>query len=117
MPPRGGDRPGAPTITRYTTGVDANNDPIITIYWTAPANNGGQTVTHYEVGLGLPPLIHDSWQNVGDVLSYQLGGSINGVDSLIHISPLGNYYIGVRAVNASGAGSISNVPYVTATDV
>ena len=89
--------PGAPASLIASAG-----DAQITLTWTAPTSDGGSPVTHYEVEKGA------AWINVGNVLTCDSTGLINGT----------TYTFKVRAANAIGAGPaavVTATPVATAT--
>jgi fibronectin type 3 domain-containing protein len=92
-PPPPVDPPGAPVLNSATGG-----NSQVTLAWTAPADDGGASITNYEVrrsiGSGSEVLV----ATVGNVLTYTDPGLSNGV----------TYYYVVVAVNSEGAGAVSN---------
>ena len=107
-------RPGAPTIdsltrdTRPPEEIGPPSHALLTVSWSAPANNGGSAITSYDVRLfphdyyNMPWIgyqIDREWFVLEDIgysgdLNVTLQGMVKGV----------NYEIQVRAVNAAGEG-------------
>jgi predicted phage tail protein len=87
------DPPGAPTLTGATGG-----DSQVTLTWTAPADDGGASITNYQVLRGTSSGGEVLVATVGDVLTYADPGLTNGQ----------TYYYVVAAVNSAGAGAASN---------
>lgn len=85
-PAGGSTAPGAPATISATP---ASRGTTGTINWTAPASDGGSTITGYKVS-GLPggPF------NLGDVLTYDASNLVPGTQ----------YNVDVQAVNTNGAG-------------
>ena len=90
---------GAPTMPRTLSATPGNERAVLS--WSAPANDGGSTVTGYEVrnaeGASVPG--NTSWTPVGDVTTHTVSGLTNGTQ----------YAFEVRAVNAHGAGPAAEV--------
>lgn len=85
--------PGTPVITGVTP-------TSATASYTAPSDNGGQTVTSYQVQYATDAAF------TTDVVT-----QANGI--LANLTPGVTYYVRVRAVNASGAGPWSGVSTFT----
>ena len=85
------DRPGAPTGLTFTPG-----DAQLEVNWTAPSNNGGRTITGYDV---------EYRSGVGGSFT---GASHTGTATTATITGLTNgqaYQVRVRAKNSYGAGA------------
>ncbi len=85
--------PGAPTIGTATAGHGS-----ATVTWTAPASNGGSSITGYLI----TPYIGTTEQTaitVGDLLSYDVTGLTNGI----------TYTFTVAAINAINTGPSSGM--------
>lgn len=87
--------PGAPTLNSATAGINS-----VALGWSAPANNGGASITGYAIyrsttagGEGTTP-----YANVGNVTSYTDPSATGGV----------TYYYKVAAKNSVGTGAQSN---------
>ena len=81
--------PGAPTGLGATGG-----DQEVDLMWTAPASNGGQSITDYEYEQGGS----GTWTSTGSTVpSYTVTGLTNGQP----------YRFRVRALNSAGAGAAS----------
>ena len=79
-------KPGIPTELTATRG-----DGTVDLAWTAPADDGGARITHYEVDIGES----GNWiRTSGAATSHRIGNLTNGE----------NYDFRVRAVNAAGGG-------------
>jgi hypothetical protein len=94
--------PGAPTLNSATPGAGS-----VALSWTAPASNGGASITGYKVyrattsgGEGATPVA-----TVGNVTSYTDSGLTGGTP----------YYYEVAAVNSAGTGSVSGERSATPT--
>ena len=85
--------PTAPTITSATPG-----NAQVTLTWTAPASNGGTSITNYRIYRGTTPGSETLLTTLGNVLTYTNTGLINGQ----------TYYYKVSAVNSVGEGPQSN---------
>jgi hypothetical protein len=84
--------PGAITGLALTvTGV------TMTLSWSAPANNGGASITDYVIEYKL--LADTNWNLLTRAASTSLSGSISG------LNPTTRYSVRVAAVNAAGIGS------------
>jgi|GEM_PF-3414229 len=88
-----GSVPGAPTLVSATP----NGDQSLEIIWTAPADNGGDSITNYEIGYN-PQGGASGTTDVGNVTSATLTGLVNGTQ----------YGIKVRAQNGVGYSTDSN---------
>jgi hypothetical protein len=88
-----------PTAPGVPTGLSAvRGDSSITLSWTAPASNGGSSITDYVVQVynyGGNPAV---WTTVSDGTSTATSATITGLAS-------GFYDLRVAAVNAIGQGS------------
>ena len=91
--------PGAPAIDAVTAG-----DRALTAAWSAPASDGGDAITAYDVR-HIPSdatdksddqwtVVDDAWSAASGALAYTVGGLTTDVA----------YDVQVRAVNAAGAG-------------
>ena len=97
------DIPGAPTIATQIVPGDAS----LTVAWAAPINTGSSAITAYDlryIETGAADKSDANWTVVGDVwaagsgsLQYTLSGLTGGTQ----------YYVQVRAVNATGASAWS----------
>ena len=85
--------PGAPTLT----GASAGNGSV-TLSWSAPASDGGASVTNYEIYRGTTSGGEVKVAETGNVLSYPDTGLTNGT----------TYYYKVSAKNSVGEGALSN---------
>ena len=85
--------PGAPTLTSANGG-----DGSVTLQWTAPASDGGSTITGYNVYRGESSGVETLLTKVGNVTSYVDGAVTNGT----------TYWYQVSAVNTAGEGPRSN---------
>ena len=90
----------------------APGDGEVVLRWTAPASDGGETITRYEyrskATSSLPFVSSDSWTSAGTALTATVGSLTNGTP----------YSFEVRAVNTVGAGTAattSATPMATAT--
>jgi titin len=83
--------PGAPTITRVTSG-----NQLISVAFAAPANNGGSAISNYEYSLNGGLWVPRS--PVSTTSPLIVGGLVNGTAVAVRI----------RAINAMGAGESSN---------
>ena len=94
--------PGAPAIGSVTSG-----DRMLTVAWSAPAEDGGRNITRYDlryIRSDAPSKADANWTERDSVwrsgaLRYPLSGLTNGVE----------YEVQVRAMNAVGAGPWSPV--------
>ena len=98
----------SPNITPATepdapTGLSATvSDQRVDLIWTAPASNGGATITYYEYELDFS----GTWTSTGGTAtSYTVTGLTNGQ----------SYTFRVRAVNRVGAGAASGSQSATPT--
>ena len=78
---------------RTPTGLTATRgDGTVDLAWTAPADDGGARITHYEVNINQK----GNWiRTSGTAVSHRIGNLTNGVE----------YAFRVRAVNAAGGGN------------
>ena len=91
--------PDAPTSLRSTRG-----DQQVTLRWTAPANDGGEPITHYEYEQDES----GTWTSTGGTATrYPVTGLTNGQ----------TYTFRVRAVNSIGASGESNQVTATPSEV
>jgi hypothetical protein len=95
--------PGKPTITSVTPGYTPSAGFFITVYFSAPAPNGGSPVTSYNFysGTSSPPL---------SVVDVELYTEV----MVLGLSPTTTYYFQVSALNALGEGAKST-PIASAT--
>ena len=92
-PPPPADPPSAPTLSA-TPGNGS-----VTLSWTAPADDGGASVTAYEVYRGTSAGTATLLATVGNALTYRDAGRLtNGT----------TYWYQVAAVNSAGVGARSN---------
>ncbi|MGD0818111.1 MAG: fibronectin type III domain-containing protein [Methanomassiliicoccales archaeon] len=91
--------PGAPTLTSATAGVNS-----AVLVWTAPASNGGSPITGYLVYYG-PSGVMTQFDDVRTAMT--LNVNVTGLTAGTH------YYFGVKAANAAGNSSMSNVLNIT----
>ncbi|WP_349361998.1 alkaline phosphatase family protein [Streptomyces sp. PH10-H1] len=103
--PIAGTPPGAPTGLTASAGNGQNS-----LSWTAPASNGGVSITSYKVYRGTSPgtetlLTSGGCSALGTVLSCTDTGLTNGQ----------TYYYKVSAVNSLGEGAQSNEANATPT--
>ena len=94
--------PGAPAISTVTPG-----DTTLTVAWSEPSNNGGATITAYDLRHILTnatdkadanwTVIEDAWTTGGGALSDEITGLANDME----------YDVQVRAVNSVGDGAWS----------
>ncbi|UCG68777.1 MAG: fibronectin type III domain-containing protein, partial [Thermoplasmata archaeon] len=92
--------PEAPTDLAATAG-----DSYVYLTWTAPASDGGSSITIYRIYRGTSSDSLNLLIDVGDVLYYNDTGVDNGV----------TYYYKVSAVNVIGEGPLSDGDDVSAT--
>jgi predicted phage tail protein len=71
---------------------------VVTLTWTAPADDGGAAISNYEVRRATSSGNEVLVATVGNVLTYTDSGLTNGQ----------TYYYVVAAVNSAGAGVVSN---------
>ena len=91
--------PDAPTSLRSTRG-----DQQVTLRWTAPTNDGGESITHYEYEQNES----GTWTSTGGTATrYTVTGLTNGQ----------TYMFRVRAVNSIGASGESNQVTATPSEV
>ena len=86
--------PGAP----QNLTASQNKPRGIDLAWSAPASNGGATITGYQIYRGTSSGTETLYTTVGNVSKYKDTGTTKGRI----------YYYRVVAVNAIGAGSSSN---------
>ena len=87
--------PGAPTIPSTFGG-----DGQITISWTAPASNGGATITDYIIQYSADTV---NWTTFNDSVSTTTSATITGLTNGV------TYYFRVAAVNSAGTGPYSAI--------
>ena len=81
----GAQTPGTPTIASVTAG-----DGSLTVAWTAPGNQGGSTITSYDL------------RHIETGISGSLERTVDGLDGEV------SYDVQVRAVNDEGSGDWSS---------
>jgi fibronectin type 3 domain-containing protein len=84
--------PSAPTIESVVPG-----NGYVTLTWSAPASNGGSSVTGYKIYRGTASGSETLLATVGNVLAYEDVSVVNGV----------TYYYRVAAVSSIGEGLLS----------
>jgi fibronectin type 3 domain-containing protein len=90
--------PGAPPWLRATAGKGQ-----VTLSWAAPASNGGSPITGYRIYVGTTSTFHGGRTYVTKGTSYPVPDLSAGT----------TYYFAVAAVNAHGAGPLSQVATAT----
>ena len=85
--------PGAPSLAAPTAG-----NGTVALTWTAPASNGGATITDYAVYRATTSGGEVFLANTGGALTYNDSGLSNGT----------TYYYEVAAINSAGTGALSN---------
>jgi sugar lactone lactonase YvrE len=88
--------PGAPTGLALTNGSGQ-----VSLTWTAPASNGGSTLLGYNVYQGTS----SGGESATPVNATLITGTS---DTVTGLSPTGNYYFVVKAVNGVGSSGPSN---------
>jgi fibronectin type 3 domain-containing protein len=96
-PPPPPDPPSAPALSASA------GDASALLSWTAPADDGGATISGYEVYRGTSPGSATLHATVGNVLTFTDTGLTNGT----------SYWYRVAAVNVAGTGDLSNEVSVT----
>lgn len=86
------DPASAPSLTA------TRGNGSVTLTWTAPADDGGASVTNYEIYRGTSTGTAVLVATVGNVLTYRNAGLTNGT----------TYWFQVAAVNSAGVGARSN---------
>ena len=85
----------------------ATSHDMVTLTWTAPADDGGLAVTGYEYRSyetsGTPP---DAWEDAGAVLTVDVTGLTKNTD----------YTFEVRAMNSAGSGPATSATATTLRD-
>ena len=99
-PPPPPTAPGAPNLTSATAG-----NASVALSWTAPASDGGSSITGYEIWRGTTSGAASLLTTVGLVTSYTDASVSNGT----------TYYYQVAAVNAVDTGPGSNERSATPT--
>ena len=99
----------APGVPRTLTATAGDGEVVLT--WTAPASDGGETITRYEHRHKAPSAVQfpPTWTSAGTARTATVGSLTNNV----------TYSFQVRAVNIVGAGTAataSATPLGTATD-
>ena len=84
--------PGAPSLTAATGGNGS-----VSLQWSAPASDGGSTITNYKIYRGSSSGTETLLTQVGNVTSFMDTGVANG----------STYWYEVSAVNAAGEGPLS----------
>jgi parallel beta-helix repeat protein len=92
--------PSAPQLLTATPG-----DGEVTLFWSAPENDGGSPVTGYTIYRGLSSGTETPLTTIGNLLTYTDTGLTNGV----------TYYYQASAVNAAGEGPRSGEVWATPT--
>jgi predicted phage tail protein len=85
--------PGAPTLNSASAG-----NASVALAWSAPASNGGSTITGYQVYRSTSSGTEGLYTTLGLVTGYTDTGVSNGT----------TYYYKVAAVNSVGTGGLSN---------
>ena len=96
----------APGVPRTLTATPGDGEVVLT--WTAPASDGGETITRYEyrhkATSSLPFVSSDSWTSAGTARTATVGSLTNGTP----------YSFEVRAVNTVGEGTAASASATTA---
>ena len=96
----------APGVPRTLAAAPGDGEVVLT--WTAPASDGGETITRYEyrhkATSSLPFVSSDSWTSAGTARTATVGSLTNGTP----------YSFEVRAVNTVGAGTAATASATTA---
>lgn len=98
-PPGGPGSPGAPTAF-----VTTSSGVFVTMTWKAPTTGG--TPTGYVIESGSAP-------GLTNIANFSSGSSVPGFSA--DKVGLGTYYVRVRAINAAGAGPVSNESILVVT--
>jgi hypothetical protein len=85
--------PGAPTLNAPTAGNGS-----VTLTWSAPASNGGATITDYAV--------YRSTTSGSETQLMKTGGALTYTDSAVSNGT--TYFYEVAAINSAGTGALSN---------
>ena len=97
----GAQTPGAPAITSVTAG-----DGSLAVAWTAPSNQGGSTITSYDlrhIETDDDETVDANWSvETGAGTSGSLADTVGGLDGDV------SYDVQVRAVNSEGPGDWSS---------
>ncbi len=91
--------PGAPALTSAAGGVSS-----VSLAWSAPASNGGASITSYKIYRGTTSGGETLLTAVSNVNAYTDTGAVGGT----------TYYYEVSAVNSVGEGARSNEGFATA---
>ncbi len=94
--------PNAPTGLTATPG-----NAKVVLKWNAPSNDGGSDITQYNVYRSTLPNKETLIKELGNVLTFNDLGLVNGV----------TYYYQVSAVNVKGIGPRSNEAFATPANV
>jgi len=86
--------PSAPVITSGSI-----QNAQVTIYWSAPSNNGGATISDYRIQYSEDQGV--SWVTFGSSISTSTNRAVSGLTNGV------SYIFRVAAINAAGAGAYS----------
>ena len=93
----------APSAPQSLTATTGNAQVVLT--WSAPASNGGASITGYMVYQGTSPNGESLLTTLGNVLTYTSTGLTNSA----------TYYYKVKAVNSASSGALSSEMSATPT--